>query len=138
MNVEETPQYLLIFRGTDWDKGLPADVVEQTMTKWMAWFEGLKAEGKVKGGNPLFREGKVVSGKNGRVVSDGPFAESKEAVAGYFLAEVATLDEAVAMAKNCPALEHGMEVEVRQISECCGIARRINEAKSKGSALASV
>jgi hypothetical protein len=79
----------------------------------------LTAKGKVTAGSPLEKEGKVVSGKNGRVVSDGPFAESKEAVGGYFLLQVATLDEAVAIAQECPGLAYGAQVEVRQVAEAC-------------------
>jgi hypothetical protein len=53
-------------------------------------------------------------------VIDGPFTESKEAVAGYILLRVADLDEATEIAKACPGLEHGMSVEVRPISDEIG------------------
>src|SRR5260370_5503017 len=43
-------------------------------------------------GNPLEREGRIVSGKNGRGGADGPFAESKEAIGGYFLLRVGSLN----------------------------------------------
>src|SRR5882672_10743362 len=75
-------------------------------------------------GKPLEREGKIVSGKNGRVVSDGPFAESKEAIGGYFLLNVNTLDEAVAIAKECPGLPYGAKVEVRPVMEQCPLAAK--------------
>jgi hypothetical protein len=61
-------------------------------------------------------------GKNGRVVADGPFAESKEAIGGYFLLKVATMDEAVAIAQQCPGLPHGAKVEVRPIMGQCPIS----------------
>jgi hypothetical protein len=48
-----------------------------------AWFERLTAQGKAKPGRALQRTGVTVSGKNGRFVMDGPFAESKEAIGGY-------------------------------------------------------
>jgi hypothetical protein len=89
------------------------------MTQWKGWFERLTQAGKVKAGQPLEREGKVVSGRKGKVVADGPFAESKEAIGGYFLLEVDSLDEAVAIAKECPGLDHGAIVEVRPIAEVC-------------------
>ena len=76
-------------------------------------------------GSPLEPEGKVVSGKNGRVVADGPFAESKEAIGGYFLLRVNTLDEAVAIAKACPGLPYGAVVEVRQVAEECPLVERL-------------
>lgn len=84
----------------------------------MAWFNGLVADGKCKGGHPLGEGGKVVSGK-AKTVSDGPFAESKEAVAGYFYLQVSSLEEAVAIAQRCPALDHGMTVEVRPVLPSC-------------------
>ena len=54
----------------------------------------------------LEREGRIVSGSNGRVIADGPFVESKETIGGYFLLKVNTLDQAVAIAKECPGLPY--------------------------------
>ncbi len=65
----------------------------------------------------------MVSGKNGRSVSDGPFAESKEAVGGYFLLNVSTFEEALAIAQQCPGLDHGAQVEVRPVAEICPLFR---------------
>jgi hypothetical protein len=121
---------MLIFRGTDWYKGLSPEEMQQVGDKWMAWFKGLMASGKAVAGNPLEREGKIVSGKNGRVVSDGPFAESKETIGGYFLLKVNTLDDAVAIAKECPGLPYGIRVEVRQVAgECPLVAQLADEAQ---------
>src|SRR5580698_1430415 len=113
MSTQSPNEYLLLFRGTEWHKGLSPEELQKAMTQFKGWFDRLTEEGKMKGANPLMREGKFVSGKQGRVVADGPFAESKEAIGGYFLLEVGSLDEAVAIAKNCPALEYGVVVEVR-------------------------
>jgi hypothetical protein len=99
--------------------------MQQVGDKWMAWFKGLMASGKAKAGNPLEREGKIVSGKNGRVVSDGPFAESKETIGGYFLLNVSTLDDAVAIAKECPGLPYGIRVEVRPVAGECPLVERL-------------
>lgn len=115
----KSPEYLLLFRGNDWYKSLSPEEMQGVASKWMAWFKRLTDEGICLAGQPLEREGKVVSGKNGRVVSDGPFAESKEAVGGYFLLRVNTIDEAVAIAKDCPGLAYGIQVEVRLVREEC-------------------
>src|SRR6266568_2767336 len=128
MNTDTQNQYLLLFRGTDWHKGLSPEEVQKVMTQWKAWFDGLSEQGKLKGGQPLEREGKTVSGKKGRVVADGPFVESKEAVGGYFLLQVDTLDEAVAIAKDCPGLDYGAIVEVRPIAEMCPAAEIAQQA----------
>ena len=87
----------------------------------MVWFKRLTEQGKAIAGNPLEPEGRIVSGKNGRVVADGPFAESKEAIGGYFLLQAKSLDEAVAIAKECPGLAYGAVVEVRPVAEECPV-----------------
>ena len=115
--------YMLIFRGTDWYKGLSPEQMQQVADKWMAWFSGLKDDGKAVAGNPLEREGKIV-GKN-RVVSDGPFAESKETIGGYFLLKVDTMDDAVTIAQQCPGLPYGIRVEVRPIAGECPMVQEI-------------
>ena len=93
----------------------------------MAWFERLKAEGKCTGGHPLEEEGKVVSGKQGRTVADGPFAESKEAIGGYFYLQVADENEAIEIARQCPGLEYGAVVEVRPVADICSVKQRAEE-----------
>jgi hypothetical protein len=117
--------YMLIFRGTDWYKGLSAEETQKVTDQWMAWFKGLSDEGKVIAGNPLEAEGRIVSGKSGKVVADGPFLEAKEAIGGYFLLQVESMDDAVAIAKQCPGLPHGVLVEVRQLAGECAIAKQL-------------
>ncbi|HEY0792774.1 MAG TPA: YciI family protein [Chthoniobacterales bacterium] len=119
-----TSEYLLLFRGTKWDQGLSPAEIQKVMSDWMAWFERLTQQGKVKSGRPLGDEGKIVSGKKGRMVTDGPFAESKEAVGGFFLLDVDGWDEAVEIARECPALSYGLTVEVRPVIQSCQIAQR--------------
>ena len=121
----KTNEYMLLFRGTDWYAGLSPEEMQQVMDKWMSWFKGLTERGTAIAGSPLEREGKVVSGKNGRVVADGPFAESKETVGGYFLLRVNSLDEAVAIAQQCPGLPYGIRVEVREVAGQCAMAREL-------------
>lgn len=113
---------MLLFRGNDWHKGLSPEEMQKVSGQWMAWFERLKNDGKCVAGNPLEPEGKTVSGKNGRVIADGPFAESKEAIGGYFLLKVDSLDEAVVIAQQCPGLPHGAKIEVRPVAGECPMA----------------
>jgi len=87
------------------------------------------ASGKVKGGQALARDGAIVSGKNGRNVSDGPFAESKEVIGGYLLLNVETFEEAVAVAKTCPCLAFGGKVEVRSLTNVCPSEAHLEELK---------
>jgi hypothetical protein len=129
-----TSEYLLLFRGSQWDKGLSPEQLQKAVDQFMAWFERLKEQGKVKTGQPLECAGKIVSGKNGRTVADGPFAESKEAIGGYFLLQVDSLDEAVAIAKQCPTLEYGSTVEVRPVADECPTFQRVKEQLAHASA----
>lgn len=111
-------EYMLLFRGNEWSKALSPEDMQQVASQWMAWFKGLMDEGKCLAGSPLDHSGKIVSGKSGRV-TDGPFAESKEAVGGYFLLRVDSMDEAVAIAQRCPGLPYGAKVEVRPVMDQC-------------------
>jgi hypothetical protein len=122
MSEEKSKEYMLIFRDTDWHKGLSPEEMQQVVGQWMTWFSRLKDEGRVTAGSPLEPEGKIVSGKGGRLVVDGPFAESKEAIGGYFLLKVESLDEAVDIARECPGLPYGVKVEVRPVGEACASA----------------
>ena len=124
MNTQNQNGYILLFRGNDWHKPLSAEEKQNVTDQWMAWFQRLTDTGKAIAGNPLEPEGKIVSGKS-RVVSDGPFAESKEAIGGYFLLDVATLDEAVAIAQECPGLPYGIRVEVRPVAAECPMASEL-------------
>jgi len=111
-------EYLLLFRGLDWHRGMTPEEIQKIMIGWMAWSDRLVAEGRSKARSSLSGGGKIISGKD-RKVSDGPFAEAKEAVAGYFLLEVSGLDEAVEIARECPTVPFGATVEVRPMPAQC-------------------
>jgi hypothetical protein len=114
----ETTDFLLFFRGNTWEKHLSPEELKQVVSEWYAWFQRLAAEGKCLGGLPLLDSGKLVSGKKGRSIADGPFAESKETIAGYFHLRVANEAEAVQIAQQCPGLDYeGCVVEVRPVGE---------------------
>jgi hypothetical protein len=131
MNTTDTStpksDYLLLFRGSNWDRGLSPEELQHVMGQVMAWFEALKQQGRVKAGQPLGDEGSTVSGKKGRgrTVADGPFAESKEAIGGYLVVEANDLDEAVAIAKAAPMLDYGVTIEVRPVLEECPTFQRV-------------
>jgi hypothetical protein len=73
---------------------------------------------KATGGQKLMDgEGRVLQKQNGKLsVIDGPFAEAKEVLGGFFVIEAANYDEAVEAAKTCPHMEFGT-IEVRQIEK---------------------
>jgi hypothetical protein len=127
MNTSTTSsEYMLLFKGTQWDRGLSPEEVQQVMTRWTSWLNRLTQEGKIRSAQPLANQGKIITWKQGAVV-DGPFAESKEAIGGYFLL-LASEEEAVEIAKECPALKYGLVVEVRPVIEQCSAMDRIGLA----------
>lgn len=120
MNDEMKPtEYMLLFKSNEWNRDLSADEMQQIMEKTYAWFDGLKAAGKFKDAQPLFREGRIVSGRNGATVTDGPYAETKEGVGGYLIVNVDSMEEAVGIARGWPMLEVGSTLEVRPIAPEC-------------------
>src|SRR5262245_29196321 len=95
------------------------------MAKMGRYAGELAQEGKLQGGNPLksMKEAARVRAQGGRrVVTDGPFAETKEMVGGFFLIEAASREEAVAIAGRCPHTARG-PVEVREVMEVGGPPR---------------
>ena len=136
MNTQTNNGYLLLFRGNDWHKSLSPEEIQRVSDQWMAWFKRLTEQGRAVAGKPLEREGRMVSGRNGRVVSDGPFVESKEAIGGYFLLKVQNLDEAVAVAKECPGLPYGARVEVRPVAGECPLAHEVRAEAESAAAVA--
>lgn len=113
------PDFLLLLRGGDEHAhDFSLEELQVHVNKYFAWIETLHEAGHFKGGQPLAAEGKIVSGasKQKPTVTDGPFAESKEAIRGYFLIKADDLDQAVELAKGCPGLEVGGSLEVRPIA----------------------
>jgi hypothetical protein len=125
--VATTGEYMLLFRGQDWDRKLSPEELQRSMSKWTAWYNQLAHQGKIKSAHPLTQGGRVISQKKGQPIADGPFAESKEAIGGYFLLQQSSLEEAVEIAKKCPLLEHGVTVEVRAVAEQCSHLQRVNQ-----------
>jgi hypothetical protein len=84
----------------------------------MGKFAGeLASQGKIRGGSPLHPQSeghRIRSGSDGPVVSDGPFAETKEVIGGYFLIECESAKEALEIARRCPHARVGT-VELRQV-----------------------
>jgi hypothetical protein len=119
--------YLLLMKSHEWWKNLPREELQEYIAQNNAWLERLMTSGKAKGGQGLARTGAIVSGKNGRNITDGPFAESKEVIGGYLLLNVESFAEAVAIAQGCPALAHGASLEVRPLTDTCPSQAHLEE-----------
>jgi hypothetical protein len=99
-----------------WEKMTP-EQQKQGTAAYMAYSEALKAAGALVGSNRLRPSSTATTMRttNGKIqVLDGPFADSKEQLAGYYLIEVPDLDAAMSWAGKCPAVQHGI-VEVRAV-----------------------
>jgi hypothetical protein len=127
MNTQNQNGYMLLYRSDEWYKKLSQDDLQRLINQNKAWFERLTAQGIAKPGNALERTGVIVSGKNGRSVTDGPFAESKEAIGGYLRLDVETIEEAIAIAQSSPGLAYGGSIEVRPVAGECPLDVRARE-----------
>jgi hypothetical protein len=108
-------EFLLLFR-TDYDKvsNASSDQAEAMMKKWMDWLGGIAAQNKLTSkGNRLQSSGRIVKSDN--IVTNGPYTDIKESIGGYSIIKADSYDEAVEMAKGCPVLLAGGNVEVREI-----------------------
>jgi len=107
--------FMFIFRGpTPEDLKLSPDESQASMEKWFGWINQLQQKGRYKGGDPLIPGGKTIQGKK-PVVTDGPFAEGKELVGGYFILSAESLEEATELAMGFPDFEMQGSVEIREI-----------------------
>ncbi|MGH2646606.1 MAG: YciI family protein, partial [Ginsengibacter sp.] len=88
----------------------------QAMTKkWMDWIGSIAAQNKLTDrGNRLDASGKVV--RRDTVVTNGPYSEIKESIGGYSIVKAGSYEDAIELAKGCPILTVGGNVEVREVS----------------------
>ena len=108
-------EFLYIYRGGE--RANTPEESEKVMQRWVAWMTELGQKGHMKDrGQPLEAEGKVVKGKQ-KVITDGPYAETKDVVGGYTLVEARDLAQAADLAKGCPIFDTGGMVEVRPVME---------------------
>ncbi|MEY2881081.1 MAG: hypothetical protein RLZZ15_3461 [Verrucomicrobiota bacterium] len=110
------PTYMFLFRQpADAPAGTP-EQMQAHFQKWMEWIGSMRAKGQYLAGEPLEEQpGRVLRGPRGAKASDGPFAEAKEVVGGFMIIKAQSLAEASAIAKDCPGLEVGGSVEIRQV-----------------------
>jgi hypothetical protein len=109
-------KFMFIFRGGGYATPglLSPSELQAHLAKWNAWTDGLLAAGRLAAGHPLEYPitGKTVRGKD-KVVTDGPYAESKDLVSGVLLVDAASLEDAAELARGCPILDYDGSVEVR-------------------------
>ncbi|HZR94785.1 MAG TPA: YciI family protein [Gaiellaceae bacterium] len=109
-------QYVLLIYGeeSNWSD-LPPDELRTMYAEYMALASDLRARNKLLGTNQLHpvATATTVSVRDGEaIVTDGPFAETKEVLGGYFVVDADSLDDAIEWAQRIPAARHG-RVEIR-------------------------
>lgn len=109
--MSDRHEYLVISRG-QWDASASPDDVQQAIDRFYVWYEQGLADGRLKPGSRLAREGKRVAHRS---VTDGPFAEAKEAIGGYWFIVASSLDEAADIVAGNPCLAYGLTMEVRPL-----------------------
>jgi hypothetical protein len=111
---------LLVVEPVDQRESRTEEEGREAFRQMVEFADGLKARGVLRAVESLtsLKDAARVSGVNGKArVMDGPFAEAKEMIGGFFLIDCETRDEAVAIAAECPAAAW-CEIEVRKVGPC--------------------
>jgi hypothetical protein len=115
--TDASGRYMLIFRGGAVSRGdVSPSELQAHLARWYAWADELTREGRRNAGTPLANGGRAVRGRD-RIVTDGPYAESKDLVTGAMLIDAVSLDDALEVARRCPTYEFGGSVEVRPVQD---------------------
>lgn len=112
-------RYMLLIYGPEMETGVDTSAPMRDMTPWFDYGRWLTEQGYFRGGEPLAptTTATTVRVQNGqRLVTDGPFAETKEVLGGYYIVECPDLDTAIEAAARCPGAQYGT-MEVRPIVE---------------------
>jgi hypothetical protein len=110
-NETSLSEFLVLSRGK-WDAEKSREEIQKAIDAFYTWHAQLVKEGRMKGGQRLARPARLVS-RNG--VTDGPFAESKEVIGGYWFIMAHDLAEAAQIAAGNPCLACGLTYEIRPI-----------------------
>lgn len=110
------PQFMLFIRGGGDYTHYTPEQVQTAVQKYRDWSEALHQRKQLVSAERLKDESKILRVQDGQIVVDGPFAETKEGIGGYYLIEAATEAEAIHIAKGCPIFaEKGGRIELREI-----------------------
>ncbi len=93
------------------------DEIQAIIAEYVAWRDSIAGQGRLIGGEKLTDEpGRNLTANNGEIrVTDGPYAEAKEMLGGYFAIKAENYDDAVEISRSCPHLKYGGRIEVRKI-----------------------
>jgi hypothetical protein len=110
--------YLLLIVQTPEQRQTPPEVGRGRYQRMLDYARRLEANGVLLASEALRSSAARLVSRDGRaIVTDGPFAEAKEVVGGFFLLDCATREQALALAAECPATEWA-SIEVRETGPC--------------------
>lgn len=112
------PKYMLLLHDdVSAFAGMSPAEMQKVIEKYVAWGNRLRAAGIMTDGQKLADEpGRVMrKGKDGVRVTNGPYSETHEVLGGYYTIEAASYEEAIERARDCPQLEYGGTIEVREV-----------------------
>lgn len=116
-------EFIFLIRSEgDCAEHMSAEQHSEHLQRVINYIDNLRTKGLFIGAQPLTMNGSILSsGKSG--IKDGPFIESKEVIAGYFLIRAHSLDAAIAIASEHPLLrdDESARIEVREIKHQIGI-----------------
>ena len=114
------PGYMLLLHSSTAEfEDVSAQDIQDIIAEYMNWRNDLDTKGILTGGQKLADEGgKHLRSNGGEIrVTDGPFAEVKEALGGFFSITADNYDSAVEISKSCPHLKYGGWIELREIDD---------------------
>ena len=108
---------LLLHESPNEFAGLSQKELQAVINEYQAWGQRMGSQGKLVSGHKLKDEGgRHLSARGSEIlVTDGPFAEAKEVLGGYYIVNASSYDEAVELAKTGPHLRYNGRIEIRQI-----------------------
>jgi hypothetical protein len=113
------PEYILFLHESPGAfDGISPEEMQAVIKRYSAWRDSLVARGHTAGGKKL-RDGvgRVMKHHGGKtVVKDGPYAESREVIGGFFTFPAESFDQAAELSRDCPHLEYGV-IEIREVEQ---------------------
>jgi hypothetical protein len=107
---------LLLHESPSFGKNLSPDQIQAILTRYKAWMKKTADAGRLAGGQKL-EDGtaRIMTGEGPALrVTDGPYAETKDVIGGFFMIQASSYEDAVEWCKDCPHLSYG-RIELRKV-----------------------
>ncbi len=109
-------EFVLVFRNSNNPDFKPSpEQMQEVMSSWMNWMGSIAAQDKLASSGSRLSVSNAKTVKPNNLVIEGPYTEIKEFINGFIVVKTENIDEAVILAKDCPILKIGGNVEVRAV-----------------------